>query len=79
LRKIYVDPITGSTEWGLMKGPDGGIMGVYSQSKDTPLKILGAGGATYADWKFIYQPATATPIKPAAPAKPATPAAPTAR
>ena len=63
LRKLYRDPITASTEWGIMKGPDGGIMGVYSRSTDAPLKVRGVA-ATYADWKFAYVPATAAPVKP---------------
>lgn len=78
LRKLYPDPITASTEWGIMKAPDGGIMGIYSKSTATPLKIRGPA-ATYADWKFAYQPATAAPQKPAPPkpgvtGKPAAPA-----
>jgi type II secretory pathway pseudopilin PulG len=66
LRKIYPDPITGA-EWGIMKAPDGGIMGIYSNSTAMPLKQRGAA-ATYADWKFAYLPATAAPKKPAVPA-----------
>ena len=75
LRRVYVDPMTGTTEWGLMKGPDGGIMGVFSLSKGEPLKrtnfaLTDAGlpaGGTYADWKFAYvaAPIVAPPPKPA--------------
>jgi type II secretory pathway pseudopilin PulG len=40
LRKIYADPLTGKTEWGLVMAPDGsGIIGVYSLSDATPIKI----------------------------------------
>jgi type II secretory pathway pseudopilin PulG len=62
LRKIFVDPMTGTTDWGLMKTPDGkGIVGVYSQSEDAPLKTANFGdddksfeGKTkYSDWKFV--------------------------
>jgi type II secretory pathway pseudopilin PulG len=70
LRRLYPDPITGTSEWGIMKAPDGGIMGVYSQSKDVPLKVHGPA-ASYSDWKFAYQPAVAAPRK-AAPSKPVT-------
>lgn len=64
LRKRYPDPITGSEEWGLVKAPDGGIMGVYSLSQEQPVKVAGftfadqafEGAATYADWKFVYTP-----------------------
>ncbi|HEX5339005.1 MAG TPA: type II secretion system protein, partial [Gallionella sp.] len=38
LRKIYIDPITGSSEWGLLKGLNGEIFGVYSLSEDEPVK-----------------------------------------
>src|SRR5574340_293711 len=38
LRKIYVDPMTGRAEWGLLTGPDGEIYGVHSLSDDKPLK-----------------------------------------
>ena len=62
LRKLYFDPLTGKTEWGLVKAPDGGIMGVYSLSDDTPLKTAGfgvynrefEGAPKYSDWKFAY-------------------------
>ncbi|HXM83091.1 MAG TPA: type II secretion system protein [Burkholderiales bacterium] len=74
LRKLYPDPMTGKSEWGLVKGPDGGIGGVYSLSEDKPLKEAGfklrdaslAGAQKYSDWKFAYTPAA----QPAA-AKPA--------
>ena len=38
LRKIYLDPMTGSAEWGLITGPGGEIYGVHSLSEDEPLK-----------------------------------------
>ena len=63
LRKVFVDPMTGSMEWGLVKTPDGvGIAGVYSRSEDAPFKIANfqpddkefEGAARYSDWKFQY-------------------------
>jgi type II secretory pathway pseudopilin PulG len=49
LRKIFVDPATGSTEWGLVylagekgaagAGGSGGVVAVYSLSQAKPLKI----------------------------------------
>ena len=65
LRRLYPDPLTGSTEWGLVKAPDGGIQGVYSLSPAKPLKLSGfkardqalEGAATYTDWKFVFAPA----------------------
>lgn len=73
LRRLYPDPITGSSEWGIVKGPDGGVMGVYSKSEDVPLKRTGfrlrdrdlEAAKTYADWKFIYTP-TQRAVKPPA-------------
>lgn len=67
LRKIYRDPITGKTEWGLVKSPTDEIMGVYSPSTDKPIKVKGfraadqafEGKSSYAEWKFVY--ATPTP------------------
>jgi type II secretory pathway pseudopilin PulG len=65
LRRVYIDPITGTTGWGLVKAPDGGIVGVYSLSERRPLKTGGFAAAeaafegkkSYADWKFVYLPA----------------------
>lgn len=64
LRRPWRDPLTQSPEWGLVMAPQGGIMGVYSLSSDTPIKranfpaILkwSDGLGSYADWKFIYVP-----------------------
>ena len=39
LRRIYVDPMTLKSEWGLIKAPEGGIMGVHSMSNKHPMKI----------------------------------------
>ena len=66
LRRPYSDPITGKAEWGLVLGPGGGIVGVYSLSDKEPHKRAlfkerdaGLTAATrYSDWKFIYKPAT---------------------
>jgi type II secretory pathway pseudopilin PulG len=77
LRKLYPDPVTGAAEWGLVKAPDGGILGVHSLSTGKPLKLAGfklrdAGferAQTYADWKFIHT-APAMAAQPSA-AKPA--------
>jgi type II secretory pathway pseudopilin PulG len=69
LRKLYRDPITNTTDWGLIAAPGGGIMGVYSKSEAAPLKRaefdapnrgledrakqLGDKLA-YKDWQFVY-------------------------
>ena len=67
LRKLYIDPMTGKAEWGLVRTPDGSILGIYSLSEDAPLKTAGFSGldASFADainyreWKFAYLPADA--------------------
>jgi len=64
LRKIYLDPMTGSAEWGLISGPNGEIYGVHSLSDDEPLKKSHFGLADkhfegkmkYSDWVFIHAP-----------------------
>jgi type II secretory pathway pseudopilin PulG len=62
LRKIYIDPMSGNTEWGVVKNPNGGIYGVYSQSDEEPVKQsnflrtnMGFEGKTkYSEWVFMY-------------------------
>jgi type II secretory pathway pseudopilin PulG len=64
LRKLFVDPVTGSEEWGLVKGPAGEILGVFSLSEEVPLKKANFIRADakfeearkYAEWVFIYTP-----------------------
>jgi len=67
LRRVYVDPMTGSREWGLVRAADGRISGVYSLSDDMPMKTANfpsgyedlAAKTRYADWKFVYAPPVA--------------------
>ncbi len=87
LRKIYVDPMTGKAEWGLVKAPEGGIMGVFSLSTGQTAKIanfrladIGLAGKTkYSDWQFAYRPvaAAAAPGIAPRPGSPAIPSGPT--
>ena len=65
LRKLYRDPVTGSTDWGIIEAPGGsGIMGVYSRSQETPIKTAGfparwaffEDARNYTDWKFVFSP-----------------------
>jgi type II secretory pathway pseudopilin PulG len=64
LRKIYLDPISGSTKWELVKGPGGEIFGVHSRSGKEPIKKSGFSSMDksfenkkkYADWVFMYAP-----------------------
>lgn len=60
LRRLYPDPITGG-DWMLIRGPQGGIVGVHSASEAKPLKVAGfrprdaafAHAERYADWEFV--------------------------
>lgn len=64
LRKIFIDPITHTKDWGLVIAPDGGVMGVYSLSSKNALKISGfeitnvafEGKSQYNEWEFTYLP-----------------------
>ncbi len=61
LRKVYLDPL-GHGEWELLRAPAGGIMGVRSTSRHTPIKegefppavrhFLGK--PTHYDWVFQH-------------------------
>ena len=75
LRKLYADPISGTTEWGLVKDTDDRIMGVYSLSDAHPIKLAGfsvddkdfEGKEKYSQWVFIYQPKRVRNLTRAAP------------
>lgn len=64
LRRLYRDPLTNADAWGLVAAPTGGIMGVHSLAPGQPIRRanfpaeLGwaGGGASYADWQFVYVP-----------------------
>lgn len=72
LRRVYRDPITLSNDWGIVRSPDGGIMGVYSLSDKAPRKTAHfpekyakfANASRYSEWQFVYRP---TPINLPAP------------
>jgi type II secretory pathway pseudopilin PulG len=88
LRKLYRDPITGKSEWGLVKSPDGGIAGVHSLSEEAPFKQAEfskaqaefTGKTKYSDWKFAYlqagKPDASPQGAPGAPSPQGTPGAP---
>lgn len=79
LRKVCIDPITATTEWGLIKAPDGGIMGVHSLSDREPMKRANFDFAnqgfeeiakqvsdrpySYRDWQFAYLPGNQSALK----------------
>jgi type II secretory pathway pseudopilin PulG len=65
LRRLYIDPLTGSADWTLIHASDGvGIMGVVSSSKLAPIKrknfsVLDASfedSDCYCAWQFVYVP-----------------------
>lgn len=66
LRQLYPDPISGSSEWGIVRGPDGGVMGIYSLSEKSPFQtaafqrrdIAFEGKRKYSEWQFMYDPIT---------------------
>lgn len=68
LRRAYRDPVTQQLEWGLLRGADGGIIGIHSLSDKIPMRkqaftIAGSGivgGVRYADWHFVYHPNSVT-------------------
>ena len=60
LRRLYVDPFTGTPQWGLVRLPDGGIVGVHSLSERTTLQrrhiapgVPAPQGHRYRDWQVI--------------------------
>lgn len=82
LRRAYPDPLTGSTEWGLLRVGDR-IIGVYSLSDKAPIKKANfpaiyqqfTEATSYRDWIFAFQiprggrvPAARPPASGAAPA-----------
>jgi len=61
LRRIYRDPLSGKSDWGLIRGDKGGIMGVYSLAEGMPVKQARFpaafaefdGAIRYSNWKFM--------------------------
>lgn len=64
LRKIYADPLTGRQEWGVVRQPDGVILGIYSMAPGIPIKRAGfdahrasfESAELYAKWVFSATP-----------------------
>ncbi len=65
LRRLYPDPMTNRMDWEVIEAPGrGGIMGVASSSRATPIKQAGFPGPDalfenalcYCAWQFIYAP-----------------------
>ena len=88
LRKIFVDPVTGGTEWGIQyQGDKTGVLAVYSLSQAQPLKVASFDARFQhfenkehlSEWKFTA--GQGIPVAPVAPPPapvpvPATPALP---
>lgn len=75
IRRLYVDPVSESGEWRLVRDRTGGVVGVASTSDKTPLKQEHfpkglehlAGSEKYSDWVFEFRPpvpAKKTSVKP---------------
>lgn len=69
LRRLYRDPFTSKAEWGIIKAPQGGIMGVYSLAEGEPIMqgrpytsvldvVTPTATNSYARWRFGYVPET---------------------
>jgi len=74
LRRVYRDPITNKLEWGIIRSPEGNIVGVYSLSNKVPRKQANftekyaafAKAKHYSDWQFVYRPYLVVPVTRAA-------------
>jgi len=60
LREVPWDAMTHSYDWGVVRGEDGGVIGVYSQSDLAPLRVKAPAGVKategaehYSDWHFM--------------------------
>lgn len=61
LRKIYIDPLTGKAEWGVVRVA-GRIVGVHSLSREAVIKVGNfglseaafEGKGKYTEWVFTY-------------------------
>lgn len=72
LRQIYVDPMTGTRDWGLVRNPENSrIIGVFSQSGDKPIKLDNFGPAyqhfknksRISEWRFSVSQETLAGVK----------------
>jgi type II secretory pathway pseudopilin PulG len=61
LRRLYTDPLNPHRPWGIVRAPDGGIQGIYSQDSRQPRRVVGLQTAwlnlpparAYAEWLFV--------------------------
>ena len=75
LRKAYDDPLTGTTDWGVVEGPGKTIMGVFSKARGTPFKqgnfaVINqgfTGQGSYQGWVFLHGSGQSNPQVPIRP------------
>jgi type II secretory pathway pseudopilin PulG len=61
LRRLPGDPVMRGAAWGVLRSPDGGVMGIYSTSVEMPMRRIPArlqhvdlpATARYAEWHFV--------------------------
>jgi type II secretory pathway pseudopilin PulG len=61
LRRLPGDPVVRGAPWGVLRSPDGGVMGVYSTSAEMPMRRIPArlqhvdlpAAGRYAEWHFV--------------------------
>ena len=61
LRRPYADPLLPSRPWGIVRGDDGGIRGVFSQDERAPLRQSATksdlldlpAASSYSQWQFV--------------------------
>lgn len=74
LRRIYVDPLTGRRDWGIVRSPEGRILGVHSRSTSPTLRKNGfpvgleafAEAQRHDEWVFALQPVQPNGLRAAA-------------
>jgi hypothetical protein len=72
LRRVPADPMTGLVTWGLIRTPDGQIIGVHSLSEARPIKVGNfdtshaafEGKARISEWIFYASAPASTPYAP---------------
>lgn len=69
LRRLYVDPMTGTRDWGLVRQGDR-IVGVHTRHVSTPYKTAGfrpgdeafESAGSVSDWRFVFRAADPAPV-----------------
>lgn len=67
LRRLYADPVSGGRGWGIVRSPDGRILGIHSLSTSPTLRKSGfpvgleafAQAQRHDEWVFALQPVPA--------------------